>query len=29
MPEGLEENIDLQEMADLIAYIQAGDMLED
>ena len=28
MPEGLEENIDLQEMADLIAYIQAGDMLE-
>ena len=29
MPEGLEENIDPQEMADLIAYIQAGDMLED
>ena len=29
MPEGLEENIDLQEMADLIAYIQAGDMLDD
>lgn len=29
MPEGLEENIGLQEMADLIAYIQAGDMLED
>ncbi len=29
MPEGLEETIDLQEMADLIAYIQAGDMLED
>ena len=29
MPEGLEENIDLQEMADLIAYIQAGDLLED
>ena len=29
MPEGLEESIDLQEMADLIAYIQAGDMLED
>ncbi len=29
MPEGLEESIDPQEMADLIAYIQAGDMLED
>ncbi len=29
MPEGLEENIDLQEMADLIAYIQAGDLLKD
>ncbi len=29
MPEGLEENIDPQEMADVIAYIQAGDMLED
>ena len=28
MPEGLEESISIEQMADLIAFIQAGDLLE-